>query len=591
MKGEYEVHVKKRATIVSVLVVALLAFSAGIAYAATINCTAGVTCNGTSSADTINGTSSADDINANAGDDSVFGNGGVDTVNGGQNNDTLRGNAGGDTLSGDLGNDDLQGGNGNDTINARAPTGDDADTIDCGADTDVANVDGSNTSNTETSILGCETVNYEIADADGDTVPDGSDNCPNVANSGQQNNDGDSQGDACDTDDDNDTVADGSDNCVLVANTAQTDSDGDGQGNACDSTQYGPGPDSDDDDDGRPDDTDFDPQDPNVQDDPNACSGTNITTSQNLASIVNAENSDGGQVDTFCVQDGTHLMSAQVNLGVSDRIIGVYSDGSRPILDGQAQVDTIIDPGNSSYIEGITVKNSEGHSATNLCRPACGRGIGAGGNNVTLINIRATENPNSGVGSMGGGLLIEDSVLDNNGFDEDHKTQGQPVSAAGIKSTQGFTIRDSIIRDNDWVGVWKDVDTFSDPMILENVEIYDNLKTGVSYEITATNGTPSSITGSTIQGNGYGDTFSREAEILIASSNDIEITGNTFGDTAANAGNLSDKAVLIYEDSRPPEMDESTIVVHDNEETGGGATDTYSCDGPNVDNPPGIPCD
>jgi hypothetical protein len=35
-------------------------------------------------------------------------------------------------------------------------------------------------------------------DGDGDGVPDGQDNCPDVANPGQENNDGDSQGNACD---------------------------------------------------------------------------------------------------------------------------------------------------------------------------------------------------------------------------------------------------------------------------------------------------------------------------------------------------------------------------------------------------------
>lgn len=38
-----------------------------------------------------------------------------------------------------------------------------------------------------------------VTDTDGDGVPDASDNCPAVANADQANADGDSLGDACDT--------------------------------------------------------------------------------------------------------------------------------------------------------------------------------------------------------------------------------------------------------------------------------------------------------------------------------------------------------------------------------------------------------
>jgi hypothetical protein len=73
-------------------------------------------------------------------------------------------------------------------------------------------------------------------DQDNDGVPDATDNCPTVANPGQENNDGDAQGDACDPDDDNDGVLDTNDNCQFVANPSQSDIDFDGIGDACDAT-------------------------------------------------------------------------------------------------------------------------------------------------------------------------------------------------------------------------------------------------------------------------------------------------------------------------------------------------------------------
>jgi CSLREA domain-containing protein len=74
-----------------------------------------------------------------------------------------------------------------------------------------------------------------VTDADGDDIPDGSDNCPNDFNPQQEDADGDGQGDVCDPDDDNDSVVDPSDNCPFIANADQADNDLDTQGDACDS--------------------------------------------------------------------------------------------------------------------------------------------------------------------------------------------------------------------------------------------------------------------------------------------------------------------------------------------------------------------
>jgi Ca2+-binding RTX toxin-like protein len=74
-----------------------LLLAAGVALAATVTCQVGVTCKGTSSADTITGTTSNDTINGLAGNDTIKALDGIDKINGGPNNDTMNGGPGNDT--------------------------------------------------------------------------------------------------------------------------------------------------------------------------------------------------------------------------------------------------------------------------------------------------------------------------------------------------------------------------------------------------------------------------------------------------------------------------------------------------------------
>jgi parallel beta-helix repeat protein len=80
-----------------------------------------------------------------------------------------------------------------------------------------------------------------VVDSDGDGVPDDSDNCPVNANVGQLDSDGDGFGDVCDAmplDFDNDGTDDADDSCPFTANADQLDSDSDGVGDACDAQPY-----------------------------------------------------------------------------------------------------------------------------------------------------------------------------------------------------------------------------------------------------------------------------------------------------------------------------------------------------------------
>lgn len=75
---------------------------------------------------------------------------------------------------------------------------------------------------------------FDVSDDDEDDIPALYDNCPDVANTDQDDLDNDGIGDLCDDDMDGDGVPNDIDNCPTTANADQTDVDNDGIGDICD---------------------------------------------------------------------------------------------------------------------------------------------------------------------------------------------------------------------------------------------------------------------------------------------------------------------------------------------------------------------
>nr|NP_001121588.1 thrombospondin Bii precursor [Ciona intestinalis]ABD14152.1 thrombospondin Bii [Ciona intestinalis] len=84
--------------------------------------------------------------------------------------------------------------------------------------------------------------NLDQLNSDSDTMGDACDNCDAVPNFDQSNIDNDQYGDACDVDKDGDGIENRNDNCPSVPNPNQNDLDNDGLGDICDNCPVHPNP-------------------------------------------------------------------------------------------------------------------------------------------------------------------------------------------------------------------------------------------------------------------------------------------------------------------------------------------------------------
>ncbi len=282
-----------------------------------------------------------------------------------------------------------------------------------------------------------------------------------------------------------------------------------------------------------------------------SCVGKQLSSSQDLASVAAATPAG----TTFCLQKGTYNVSTPVKVQSNDKFVGVYTSFPRPsVTTNTAQ--QVFDA-NGSYgasIEGLRVEGAVGQK---FCQPFCGRGI-SGGTNLTVVDVRATENDNQGIGGTGDGLLVRDSELDNNGSAPFAEQDGSE-SAAGLKSVNSMTVVNSVIHDNYWAGVWCDLECgrfeVRDSTLLDNgrAAIHDEVSSG-----------PAIFEGNIMKRNGGASyVWGHHGGILIVSSQNAEAYGNTFRSN-------NNYGIDVVEDSRSPVT--GGVSIYDNTMNGDGVT-------------------
>jgi hypothetical protein len=278
------------------------------------------------------------------------------------------------------------------------------------------------------------------------------------------------------------------------------------------------------------------------------CTGKHVYPTQNLTTV--AANSPKGT--TFCIHDGTYNISVPVRVEGTDRFIGLYNDSTRPaVVTSKAQQVFNAGPSSGALIKGLKISGAVGG---NYCEPNCGRGI-QGGKNLTVRNAWITNNKNSGIGGTSTGLRVENSRIDHNGSYSFSYLDGQPSTAAGIKSSQsGLTVVNSTITDNYWDGVWCDNDC--EAVTVKGSTLTGNGKSGIHAEILSG---PAVFSGNTIKGNGRLNGANHPSGLLIVSSSNVDAYNNTFG-------NNYEHGVRIIKDGRAPGV--SNVKIHDNTMSG-----------------------
>jgi hypothetical protein len=276
------------------------------------------------------------------------------------------------------------------------------------------------------------------------------------------------------------------------------------------------------------------------------CSGVQVSPGDDLAQVA-ASNAAG---TTYCVRDGDYSVRSNIVVQSNDHFRGLYSDSTRPTI--RTTTAKIIFSAAGSYgatISHLTVSGAVGDPS---CRPTCGRGI-HGGTNLTLNNIRVTNNANQGVGGQGPNLLIKNnSELDNNGTEEFY-LNATYASAAGVKSVNSFAVYDSYIHDNAWNGVWCDLEC--NAFEVHDSSLVRNGKSGIFYEVSSG---PAVIEGNYFAGNGKiaSPMYRQPAGLSVTSSQNLNAYGNTF------AGNNLNYGFWAIEDSRSPDL--KNLTFHDN---------------------------
>jgi hypothetical protein len=236
----------------------------------------------------------------------------------------------------------------------------------------------------------------------------------------------------------------------------------------------------------------------------------------------------------FLIKAGTHT-----NQRVVPKSGNVFIGEPGAILDGKNVVPYAFEKGYKPYpsnvrIEGLTIQNyaspdqqgaimgagSTGWVVEN-CEVRYNKHAGIKiGDRMKVLNNYVHHNLQVGISGVGDSVLVQGNEVAYNNYKKLFPF-GHVLGGIKMVGTRGLVVRGNNVHHNEGNGIWMDIRTVN--ALVEGNTIVSNSGAGVLHEI----GYSAVIRNNTVKSNGFGRNWLMGAGIMISSSSDAEVYGNT----------------------------------------------------------------
>lgn len=255
----------------------------------------------------------------------------------------------------------------------------------------------------------------------------------------------------------------------------------------------------------------------------------------------------------FLIKAGTH-----VNQRVRPKAGNVFIGEPGAILDGKNTVYYAFERGPKPYpsnvrIKGLIIQNyaspdqhgailagTGGSSASTGwvvedCEVRYNKHAGIKvGHKMKVLNNYVHHNGQVGISGVGDSVLVQGNEVSYNNYKKTFPF-GHVLGGIKLVSTRWAVVRGNNVHHNEGNGIWMDIRTLN--ALIENNTIVSNSGAGVLHEISYA----AVIRNNTVKGNGFARDWLMGAGILISSSSDAQVYGNTVLDNKQGVVGIQQK--------------------------------------------------